>query len=96
MRYISGENSRQTNLLPPSIDEIIGEDNAIRLISLFVDSLDILGMGFKRSAPAMTRRPPYDPKDLLKLYIIWLYKRHQIFPQIRTRERPEHRVVVAA
>ena len=69
MRYISGEDSRQTNLLPSSIDEVIGAENAVRLISVFVDSLDVCGMGFKRSTPAMTGRPPYDPKDLLKLYI---------------------------
>ena len=47
-------------------------DAPVRVIDAFVDGLDVNGLGFGRSVPAATGRPPYDPRDLLKLYI-WGY-----------------------
>ena len=41
----------------------------VRVIDAFVDGLDVSGLGFGRSVPAATGRPPYDPRDLLKLYV---------------------------
>jgi transposase len=69
MWYIKGSDRYQINLLPDCIDDLIGQDNPVRVIDAFVDSLDMEDEGFQRSIPNLTGRPPYDPRDLLKLYI---------------------------
>src|SRR6202008_914783 len=51
------------------LDDYISEDNAVRFIDAYVDGLEIEELGFNQSAPKETGRPPYDPRDLLKLYI---------------------------
>jgi len=69
MKYIEGEDRTQITLLPDSIEEYVSEDNPVRVIDAFVNSLDMEALGFKRSEPNITGRPSYDPRDLLKLYI---------------------------
>src|SRR5665811_298683 len=59
----------QLLLLPPSLDEFIGEDNPAKVIDVFVDSLDLNKTGFKNSIPVEQGCPPYNPADLLKLYL---------------------------
>ncbi|MCD6564843.1 MAG: IS1182 family transposase [Bacteroidales bacterium] len=68
MKYIKGQSRNQLVLFPVSLNTSISEDNEVRLIDLFVDSLDIAGMGFKLDH-VEDGRPAYHPKDLLKLYI---------------------------
>jgi transposase len=41
----------------------------VRIIDVFVDSLDMEELGFKNAIPSNTGRPGYDPRVLLKLYI---------------------------
>ena len=69
MAYIQGEDRYQITMFPDSIDEYISEDNPVRVIEAFVISLDVVSLGFKYSNPNTTGRPPYDPKDMLKLYL---------------------------
>lgn len=69
MRYVSGIPRQQLALFPESLDEYIAADNPVRFIDAFVDSLDLAELGFTRTELAETGRPPYDPRDLLKLYI---------------------------
>jgi len=69
MRYIQGTAREQSLLFPELIDDYVTEDNPIRFIDAFVDSLDLEVLGFQRSRPASTGRPSYHPGDLLKLYI---------------------------
>ena len=59
----------QLNILPISLDEMISEDNPVRVIDALVDSLDMKALDFKYSVPKETGRKPYDPKYILKLYI---------------------------
>jgi transposase len=47
MKYIQGIDRRQMALFPVSLEEAVHEDNEVRLIELFVDSLDLKGFGFK-------------------------------------------------
>lgn len=68
MKYIQGYNRKQLVLFPTSLDDIIEQDNDVRFIDLFVESLDIMGMGFKVDH-IENGRPAYHPQDLLKLYI---------------------------
>jgi len=69
MGHISGIPRQQLVLFPESLDEYISADNPVRFIDAFVDSLDLAAAGFTHTTLAKTGRPPYDPRDLLKLYI---------------------------
>jgi len=69
MEYLRGIDREQRELSPPSLDEVVAENNPVRVIDAFVDGLVAAEIGFKREAPAWTGRRGYDPKDLLKLYI---------------------------
>ena len=66
--FIEGENRYQTTLFPERIDDYVDEDSAARVIDVFVDRLDISGLGFK-AEPAETGRPGYDPRVMLKIFI---------------------------
>eukprot|EP01029_Cantina_marsupialis_P001317 TRINITY_DN1109_c0_g1_i1.p1 TRINITY_DN1109_c0_g1~~TRINITY_DN1109_c0_g1_i1.p1 ORF type:complete len:519 (+),score=0.46 TRINITY_DN1109_c0_g1_i1:109-1665(+) len=68
MRFIQGQDRTQTHLFPISLDQSIAKDNEVRLIDLFVDSLDLNDFGFKVDF-GENGRPAYRPADLLKLYI---------------------------
>ena len=68
MTYIQGE-SRTQMCLPEFIEDMVSQDNPVRVIDSFVDSLDMPKLGFVKAQPAGTGRPAYDPRDLLKLYL---------------------------
>jgi transposase len=67
-RFIEGEDRQQAMLLPELLYDYVAEDNAVRVIDVFVDELDLSGLGFK-TEPEATGRPAYHPATLLKLYI---------------------------
>src|ERR1700732_1400494 len=69
MSYVQGADRGQAALLPATIEDYVLADAPVRVIDAFVYGLDVNGLGFGRSIPAPTGRPPYDPRDLLKLYI---------------------------
>lgn len=69
MKHIMGIDRKQIVLFPEVIDEYISEDNPVRFIDAFVDSLDLELLGFTHAKLEDTGRPPYNPADLLKLYI---------------------------
>lgn len=66
--FIEGENRYQSTLFPERIDDYVDEDSVARVIDVFVDRLDISGLGFK-SDPADTGRPGYNPRVMLKIFI---------------------------
>src|ERR1700694_2391455 len=69
--FKTGESRNQASLLPPRIEDYVGPDNPVRAIESFVGVLDLAKLGFRhadRGAEAMGQ-PPYDPADLLKLYL---------------------------
>ena len=68
-RFIEGEDRGQGTLLPELLDDYIAADNPVRVVDVFVEELDLAGLGFKRVQPASTGRPAYHPAVLLKLYI---------------------------
>src|SRR5947209_3251428 len=69
MTHLVGHDRSQTLLLPESLDDYVGADNAVRFIDAFVDGLDLAELGFARVQSKETGRPGYAPTDLLKLYI---------------------------
>jgi transposase len=54
---------------PGRVDDYVGEANPVRVVDVFVDELDLGGLGFSRVEPLATGRPGYHPSALLKLYI---------------------------
>src|ERR1700730_17263319 len=69
--FKTGESRDQASLLPARIEDYVGPDNPVRAIESFVCALDLAKLGFghaDRGAEAMGQ-PPYDPADLLKLYL---------------------------
>ena len=68
-RFVAGADRGQSTLLPECLDDFIDESNPVRAIDVFVDALDLAGMGFGGINPAATGRPAYHPAVLLKLYV---------------------------
>jgi transposase len=68
-RFIEGEDRRQGALLPEYLDDYVAEENPVRVIDVFVDELDLAGLGFERVQAAATGRPGYHPGSMLKLYL---------------------------
>jgi transposase len=67
--YVEGVSRDQATLFPERLDELISADAQVRVIDAFVGRLDLDALGFKKAVPLSKGRPPYDPADLLKLYV---------------------------
>src|SRR5208282_1448947 len=65
-RFIEGEDRTQVTLFPESLDDYVAEDNPVRVIDVFINELDLTGLGFEGVAPADTGRPAYHPAVLLQ------------------------------
>lgn len=68
MPYIKGTDRNQAVLFSENLDQIIADDNEVRLIDAFVESIKIEEFGFVQKQNT-EGRPAYHPKDLLKLFI---------------------------
>jgi transposase len=75
-KFIKGQDRSQGTLFPERLDDYVEEENPVRVIDVFVDDLDISGLGFK-AEPAATGRPGYHPKTMLKLYVYGYLNRVQ-------------------
>ena len=67
MEYLQGQPRDQLTLYTTCLDDMIPLDNSVRLIDQFINLLNLQELGFQ--SKATQGRPPYDPADLLKLYI---------------------------
>ncbi len=81
MKYIEKESRDQITVMPDIIEDYVGADNPVRVIDAFVNTLDMAELGFKKAEMKETGRPPYDPRDLLKLYV------YGYFNKIRSSRR---------
>ena len=68
MPYIKGADRGQVTLMPDCLDDYVSDENPVRVIDAFINSLDIEKLGIKAES-AVEGRPGYDPRDMLKLYI---------------------------
>ena len=66
--FIEGENRHQSTLFPERVDDYVEEDNVARVVDVFIDRLDLSGLGFK-TEHADTGRPGYHPRTMLKIYV---------------------------
>ena len=69
MQHKTGPPRTQMTLLPEAIEDYIAQENPVRFIDALVDNLDLVQLGFLKAQVASTGRPPYQPGDLLKLFI---------------------------
>jgi len=76
-RFIEGIGRDQGTLFPEHLEDWVGEDNPVRVIDVFVEDLDLCGLGFERAEPEATGRPGYHPAVLLKLYVYGYLNRVQ-------------------
>jgi transposase len=76
-RFVEGIDRSQSTLFPDRLEDWIDDDNPVRVVDVFVDELDLGGLGFVRIAPRSTGRPSYHPSVLLKLYIYGYLNRVQ-------------------
>jgi transposase len=53
--FIQGENRYQSTLFPERLDDYVAEDSAVRVIDVFIDELDLSGLGFKTEGTAQTK-----------------------------------------
>ena len=84
MEHIVGTSREQLTLLPEAIEDYVSAENPVRFVDAFVNTLDLRSLGFQKVELAETGRPPYQPADLLKLYIYGYLNR------IRSSRRLEH------
>jgi transposase len=68
-RFVVGEDRRQGVLLPEYLDDYVSEENPVRVIDVFVDTLDLGALGFGGVVPEATGRPAYHPGSMLKIYV---------------------------
>jgi transposase len=76
-RFVQGEDRSQGTFLPELLDDYVTENNAVRVIDVFVDQLDLGKLGFEGVEPAATGRPAYHPSALLKVYVYGYLNRIQ-------------------
>jgi transposase len=69
VNHITGLSREQRLLLPEAVEDYIAAEHPVRFIDAFVNALDLRALGFGKAVAAYTGRPPYDPGDLLRLYI---------------------------
>jgi len=66
-RFVVGDDRSQSTLFPERLEDYLAEDNPVRAIDVFVDELDLAGLGFGGVEPEATGRPAYHPATLLKI-----------------------------
>ena len=74
--FIEGEDRNQATLFPERLDDYVAEDSPVRVIDVFIDDLDISGLGFKTEAND-TGRPAYHASTMLKIYVYGYLNRVQ-------------------
>jgi transposase len=82
--FKTGPSREQSSFLPPSVEDYVAADNPVRAIEAYVGALDLSRLGFRHAgAGGGAGQPPYDPADLLKLYL------YGYLNQIRSSRRLE-------
>jgi len=76
-RFVVGDDRSQSTLFPECLEDYLAEDNPVRAIDVFVDELDLAGLGFVGVEPEATGRPAYHPATLLKIYVYGYLNRVQ-------------------
>jgi transposase len=63
-------NRQQEMLLPPCVEDYIGQDNPVMAIDIYIETLNMQELDFKNTQPVLLQDShPYDPAALLKRYL---------------------------
>ncbi len=76
-RFVEGVDRGQSTLFADRLEDWVGDDNPVRVGDVFVDELDLGGLGFVWIEPRAAGRPAYHPAVLLKLYVYGYLNRVQ-------------------
>jgi transposase len=90
MKHILGKDRNQIEIL--SLNELIAQDNEVRTIDLFVDSLDLQQFGFRVDF-GENGRPAYRPGDLLRLYLYGYLNRNIELMWLMRGLTPDHNTI---
>ena len=55
-RFVEGADRHRATPLPDCLDDYVAEDNPVYVIEVFIDELDLAGLGFAGVAPEMLSR----------------------------------------
>jgi len=69
MGYKYGETREQLTLMPICVDDYIEADSICRVIIAFIERLDMKALGFRYAETKATGCSPYDPRNMLSLYL---------------------------
>ena len=72
--FIQGQARNQSALFPEYLDDFVAEESAVRLIDLFIDELNLSGLGFN-TIPNSKGRPAYHPAVMLKIFVYGYFNR---------------------
>jgi transposase/type II secretory pathway component PulM len=72
MGHRTGQDRKQAALFPVMLDELVVQDSLVRVVDAWVASLKMKELGFGKAQAQVMGAPPYNPADLLKLYL-WGY-----------------------
>ena len=72
MGYKQGSERKQVRLLPPAIEDYVPKNSEVRVIDAFADILN--DVKFQYTDFSGRGNQPYNPKDMLKLYIFGYLK----------------------
>jgi transposase len=68
--FKAGNSRHQPSFLPARIEDYVDRNNPVRGIDAYGDAVDLAQAGFRLAGSGGGRgQPPYDPRDLLKLYV---------------------------
>ena len=69
MAFITGIDRNQKIMFPEYVEDYIAEDNPIRVIDEYVETLNFKEMGFSKTSEIRPGAPGYHPRILMKLYL---------------------------
>lgn len=72
MAYLTGEYRYQSSLVPKALDDFIDENNPVRVIDAYINSIDLERLKFIEYSSFKQGQKPYRRQDLLKI-ILYCY-----------------------
>jgi transposase len=84
-RFVQSEERTQETFLPCRLEDYVTEENPVRVIDVFVEQLDLDGLGFAGMQPEATGRPAYHPSTMLQIYLYGYLNRVQSSRRLSVR-----------
>jgi len=82
--FIKGVNRSQSTLFPESLDDFINAENTVRVIDVFIETLDLAELGLTGVITKSTGCPNYHSAVMLKLCLYGYLNRVQSSRRLET------------